>query len=93
MYKCLYGWRSERDFINRGSEPDSKKLMYLRLETKTVEEVTSVTETPVTDLGFDDVVSLGKVIDRCMNLKVWKELTQLEREGWIESTIANSGTL
>ena len=90
MYKCSYAWKSERDFNYRGSEPDSKKVMYLRVETKTVEQVTCVTVTPVHDLGFDDVEPLGQVIDRCINMKVWKELTPLEKEGWIESTIANS---
>lgn len=89
-YKYMYAWKSQKDFDNRKDLPDSQKVMYLRVDTNTVEQVTCVTESRTPDLGFPDVESLGRVYDRCMNKRVWSQLTPLERDGWIESTVQNA---
>ena len=89
-YGYKYAWRSEKEFQTTDHLPLGQRVMYLRVDTGTVEQVSSVTKKPVTDLSFDDVTPLGRVYDRCMNLKVWGELSQNERRGWIEATIANA---
>lgn len=91
-YKILWGWRSEKQFCTTDHLPPAQKAMYLRVDTDTVEHVSSVTEKNATDLGleFDDVTPLGRVYDRAINMKAWGELTQSERRGWIEATIANA---
>lgn len=90
MARYKHAWYSERDHQNRRFDsPDT--VMYLQVETKEVVMVSSVTSTDVTDLLFDDVVSLGLVYPACVSLNEWTRYSDEQREQWIADTVEKYG--